>query len=142
MKLLRKNLGTKRTKKRVNIKVGNVFLPALWGHSPDIWYVEMKKRKKAKNRKHDSFFRYIYAIPENTRTLLRLAERNNPKLRRMLLPVDMHSLEPIPGSFSNVKEWGESDLAFKARFKDGSEFFVGSKRRRLSFTMVKVVGIR
>jgi hypothetical protein len=37
----------------------------------------------------------------------------------------MQSLELIPGSFSNVKEWGQSDLAFKAKFKDGSEFFVG-----------------
>ena len=43
----------------------------------------------------------------------------------MLSSVDMQSLELIPGSFSNVKEWGQSDLAFKAKFKDGSEFFVG-----------------
>ena len=81
--------------------------------------------KKATRRKHDPFFRYIYAIPENTRTLLRLAERKNVELRRMLSSVDMQSLELIPGSFSNVKEWGQSDLAFKAKFKDGSEFFVG-----------------
>ncbi len=43
----------------------------------------------------------------------------------MLSSVDLQSLELIPGSFSNVKEWGQSDLAFKARFRDGSEFFVG-----------------
>ena len=81
--------------------------------------------KKAARRKHDPFFRYIYAVPENTRTLLRLAERQNLELRRMLSSVDMQSLELIPGSFSSVKEWGQSDLAFKAKFKDGSEFFVG-----------------
>jgi len=81
--------------------------------------------KKATRRKHDPFFRYIYAVPENTRTLLRLAERKNIELCRMLSSVDMQSLELIPGSFSNVKEWGQSDLAFKAQFKDGSEFFVG-----------------
>jgi hypothetical protein len=81
--------------------------------------------KKPTRRKHDPFFRYVYAIPENTRTLLRLAERKNSELRRMLSPVDLQSLELIPGSFSNVKEWGQSDLAFKAKFKDGSEFFVG-----------------
>ena len=81
--------------------------------------------KRATRRKHDPFFRYIYAIPENTRTLLRLAQCRVPELRRMLSSVDMQSLELIPGSFSNVKEWGQSDLAFKARFKDGSEFFVG-----------------
>ena len=82
--------------------------------------------KKVACRKHDPFFRYIYAIPENTRTLLRLAERKNLELRRMLSSVDMQSLELIPGSFSNVKEWGQSDLAFKAKFKNGSDFFCGN----------------
>ena len=81
--------------------------------------------KRATRRRHDPFFRYIYAVPENTRTLLRLAQCRCPELRRMLSSVDMQSLELIPGSFSNVKEWGQSDLAFKAKFKDGSEFFVG-----------------
>ena len=79
----------------------------------------------AKHRKHDPFFRYIYAIPANTRTLLRLARRRNPELRKMLASVDMDSLELIPGSFSSVKEWGHSDLAFKARIKGGPEIFVG-----------------
>jgi len=79
----------------------------------------------AKHRKHDPFFRYIYAIPANTRTLLRLAQRRNPELRKMLASVDMDSLELIPGSFSSVKEWGHSDLAFKARIKGGPEIFVG-----------------
>ena len=81
--------------------------------------------QRTTRRKHDPFFRYIYSVPENARTLLQLAQRKNLELRRMLSSVDMQSLELIPGSFSNVKEWGQSDLAFKARFKDGSEFFVG-----------------
>ena len=85
----------------------------------------MTKKKKILRRKHDPFFRYIYAIPANTRALLRLAQRKNPELRGMLSSVDMDSLELIPGSFSNVKEWGESDLAFKARIKGGPEIFVG-----------------
>ncbi|WP_175547454.1 Rpn family recombination-promoting nuclease/putative transposase [Fibrobacter sp. UWH4] len=85
----------------------------------------MTKKRKTLRRKHDPFFRYIYAVPANTRTLLRLAKRKNPELRRMLSTVDMDSLELIPGSFSNVKEWGESDLAFKARIKGGPEIFVG-----------------
>ena len=87
--------------------------------------VKMTKKKKILRRKHDPFFRYIYAIPANSRSLLRLAKRKNPELRRMLSTVDMDSLELIPGSFSNVKEWGESDLAFKARIKGGPEIFVG-----------------
>ena len=84
-----------------------------------------KAAQKKHNRKHDPFFRYIFAIPENTRILLRLAERKNAELRRMRSPVDMQSLELIPGCFSNVKKWGYSDLAFKARYKDGSDIFVG-----------------
>ena len=96
--------------------------------------ISQKKKKRATRtgatqkltcRKHDPFFRYVYAVPENARTLLRLAGRKNPELRRMLSSVDLLSLELIPGSFSNVKEWGQSDLAFKAKYKDGSEFFVG-----------------
>ena len=86
---------------------------------------KLKNSQKATRRKHDPFFRYVYAVPENARTLLRLAGRKNPELRRMLSSVDLLSLELIPGSFSNVKEWGQSDLAFKAKYKDGSEFFVG-----------------
>ncbi len=87
--------------------------------------LQMTKNKKILRRKHDPFFRYIYAIPANTRTLLRLAGLGNPNLRKMLSTVDMETLELIPGSFSNVKEWGESDLAFKARIKGGPEIFVG-----------------
>ena len=82
-------------------------------------------KKKKTNRKHDPFFRYVYAVPENTRALLRLAQLKNAELRQMLSVVDMQSLELIPGSFSSVKEWGYSDLAFTAKYKDGSEFFVG-----------------
>lgn len=82
-------------------------------------------KKKKTNRKHDPFFRYVYAVPENTRALLRLAQLKNAELRQMLSVVDMQSLELIPGSFSSVKEWGYSDLAFKACYNDGSEFFVG-----------------
>ncbi|MBR4006420.1 Rpn family recombination-promoting nuclease/putative transposase [Fibrobacter sp.] len=91
-----------------------------------------KAKPKTKNetkapvrRKHDPFFRYIYAIPENARTLLRLAQYRNPEIRRMLASVDMQTLEPIPGNYSNVKEWGEADLAFKASLKHGPEIFVG-----------------
>jgi len=86
---------------------------------------EHEKKIKASRRKHDPFFRYIYAVPENARTLLRLAEHRNPDLGKMLAVVDLSSLELIPGSFSNVREWGESDLAFKARTMAGPEVFVG-----------------
>lgn len=87
---------------------------------------DLKKEPKAPvRRKHDPFFRYIYAVPENARTLLRLAQYRNPELRRMLASVDMQTLELIPGNYSNVKEWGEADLAFKASLKNGPEIFVG-----------------
>ena len=87
---------------------------------------DLKKEPKASvRRKHDPFFRYIYAVPGNARTLLRLAQYRNPELRQMLASVDMQTLELIPGSYSNVKEWGEADLAFKASLKNGPEIFVG-----------------
>lgn len=85
----------------------------------------IKEPKASVRRKHDPFFRYIYAVPENARTLLRLAQYRNPELRRMLASVDMQTLELIPGNYSNVKEWGEADLAFKASLKNGPEIFVG-----------------
>lgn len=85
----------------------------------------IKEPKASVRRKHDPFFRYIYAVPENARALLRLAQYRNPELRRMLASVDMQTLELIPGNYSNVKEWGEADLAFKASLKHGPEIFVG-----------------
>jgi hypothetical protein len=85
----------------------------------------IKEPKASVRRKHDPFFRYIYAVPENARALLRLAQYRNPELRQMLASVDMQTLELIPGSYSNVKEWGEADLAFKASLKNGPEIFVG-----------------
>ena len=81
---------------------------------------------KTTRRKHDPFFRFIYSIPENTRSLLQIAQRRTPALRRMLSNVDMATLEPIPGSFSSVGEYGEADLAFKAKsLTGGSDAFVG-----------------
>jgi len=86
----------------------------------------MEKEKKASKRKHDSFFKYIYSIPQNTKALLQLAQRRTPALRKMLSNVNMESLEPIPGSFSTVGERGEADLAFKAKsLKGGPDAFVG-----------------
>ena len=83
-------------------------------------------KKNTKRRKHDPFLKYIYSVPKNTCTLLQLAQRRTPALRKMLSDVDMDSLEPIPGSFSTVGERGEADLAFKAKsLTGGSDAFVG-----------------
>ena len=84
------------------------------------------KQQKVKQRKHDSFFRYVYSVPENMRTLLRQAQKRTPELCKMLSDVNMETLEPIPGSFSTVGERGESDLAFKAKsLNGGPDAFVG-----------------
>lgn len=86
----------------------------------------MGKETKAAKRKHDSFFKYIYSVPQNTKALLQLAQRRTPALRKMLSNVNMESLEPIPGSFSTVGERGEADLAFKAKsLTGGQDAFVG-----------------
>lgn len=82
--------------------------------------------KNTKRRKHDPFFKYIYSIPRNMHTLLQLAQRRIPVLRKMLSDVDMETLEPIPCSFSTVGERGEADLAFKAKSRTGGQdAFVG-----------------
>lgn len=86
----------------------------------------MGKETKTVKRNHDSFFKYIYSIPQNTKALLQLAQRRTPALRKMLSNVNMESLEPIPGSFSTVGERGEADLAFKAKsLTSGQDAFVG-----------------
>ena len=83
-------------------------------------------KKNTKRRKHDPFLKYIYSVPKNTRTLLLLAQRRTPALRKMLSDVDMNTLEPIPGTFSTVGERGEADLAFKAKSRTGGpDAFVG-----------------
>ena len=83
-------------------------------------------KKNTKRRKHDPFLKYIYSVPKNTRTLLLLAQRRTPALRKMLSDVDMNTLEPIPGTFSTVGERGEADLAFKAKsLTGGPDAFVG-----------------
>ena len=83
-------------------------------------------KKNTKRRKHDPFLKYIYSIPKNTRTLLQLAQRRTPALRKMLSDVDLATLEPIPGSFNTVGERGEADLAFKAKTQTGGlDAFVG-----------------
>ena len=83
-------------------------------------------KKNTKRRKHDPFLKYIYSVPKNTRTLLLLAQRRTPALRKMLSDVDMNTLEPIPGTFSTVGERGEADLAFKVKsLTGGPDAFVG-----------------
>lgn len=79
-----------------------------------------------KRRKHDGFFRYIYGKAQNTKALLQIAMIRNKKLKQMLKNVNLDSLTPIPGHYSNVGEQGEADLAFKAKsLSKGPDAFVG-----------------
>ena len=82
-------------------------------------------KSKTRNRNHDGFFRYIYSKPANAKALLTLAREVNAGLDSMLREVNLDSLKPIPGFYSEVVEKGESDLAFKASIKGGKEVFVG-----------------
>ena len=85
-----------------------------------------KTKKNVKRRKHDSFFKYIYSVPQNTKALLQLAQQRTPALFKMLSNINMDSIEPIPDSFSTVGERGEGDLAFTAKSRTGGpDAFVG-----------------
>ena len=84
-----------------------------------------KENKRVKNKKHDGFFRYVYSKPANAKTLLSLARESNRELDSILDGVDLDTLSPLSGLFSEVQERGESDLAFRAKSAGGGDLFVG-----------------
>lgn len=77
------------------------------------------------NRKHDGFFKYVYTDPKNARSMLRTLSMHSGDVRHILSNVDLSSLEEISERYDNVDEWGEADIAFKARTLDGESFYFG-----------------
>lgn len=76
------------------------------------------------NRDHDGFFKYVYSLPENARSLLELCAKNNKNLCALLENIDLNTLEQLPSTYNNVGERGEADVAFKAT-EAGKIVFVG-----------------
>ena len=64
-------------------------------------------------RKHDPFFRWLFAEPYHTKTLLELAGKVNRDVADFLATVNLDTLVRIPDSFSEVEDTGEGDLAFR-----------------------------
>ena len=76
-------------------------------------------------RDHDGFLKYVYSVPENTRTLLHIAAKADRKVADTLSEVDLETLEEIPEPYNNVSERGEADLAFKVKGVCGEDVFFG-----------------
>ena len=87
-------------------------------------------------RNHDGFFHYVYGVPKNAKALLNICRKSSHDLERILSDVDLDTLVRLPGSYNEVGERGEADIAFKARIMNGGEINVGilmehkSKRKK------------
>ena len=93
-------------------------------------------QRQTTSRDHDGFFHYVYGVPKNAITLLNICRKSNQDLDRILSEVDLNTLVRLPGSYNEVGERGEADIAFKARILNGGEINVGilmehkSKRKK------------
>ena len=76
-------------------------------------------------RKHDPFFRWLFAEPYHTKTLLELAGKVNRDVADFLATVNLDTLVRIPDSFSEVEDTGEGDLAFRVSVVTGAPVLVG-----------------
>ena len=85
----------------------------------------MGKEIKTVKRKHDPFFRWLFAKTERTKTLLELAARRNNELEKFLESVNLDTLERIPDTYSEVEDTGEADLAFRVNVSTGEPVLVG-----------------
>ena len=75
--------------------------------------------------KHDPLFRWLFANAWRTRLLLKLAAKHNEELQKFLESIDLKTLERIPDSYSEVRETGEADLAFRVNVVTGASVLVG-----------------
>ena len=87
----------------------------------------MKKKNKHKNkrRKHDSFFRWLFADTYHAITLLELAGKVSRDIAEFLATVNLDTLVRIPDSYSEVDDSGEGDLAFRVSVLTGAPVLVG-----------------
>jgi hypothetical protein len=103
---------------------------------------------QAPSRDHDGFFHYVYGVPKNAKTLLNICRKSNHNLDRILSDVDLNTLVRLPGSYNEVGERGEADIAFKARILNGGEINVGilmehkSKRKKSVLNQVGRYALR
>lgn len=84
-----------------------------------------KEKHKTTKRKHDPFFRWLFADTDHTKALLELSGKVNAKVDRFLSTVNLDTLVRIPDSYSNVSDTGEGDLAFRVSVISGAPVLVG-----------------
>ena len=77
------------------------------------------------NRKHDPFFRWLFADVYHLRHLLELSGKVNVEVDEFLREVNLDTLVRIPDSYSEVEETGEADLAFRVNVASGAPVLVG-----------------
>ncbi len=84
-----------------------------------------EEKNKTIKRKHDPFFRWLFADTNHAKTLLELSGKVNAKVDRFLATVNLDTLVRIPDSYSNVGDTGEGDLAFRVSVMSGAPVLVG-----------------
>ena len=72
-----------------------------------------------------AFFKYVYTVPKNAQALLNTLSRQSKDVHKILSNVDLGTLEEIPERYHNVDEYGEADIAFKAKTVSGECFYFG-----------------
>ncbi len=85
----------------------------------------MENEKKTSKRKHDAFFRWLFANTTHVRYLLELAAKVNHDIDMFLTQVNLDTLMRIPDSYSEVDDTGEADLAFRVNVSTGAPILVG-----------------
>ena len=85
----------------------------------------MTKETKVTKRKHDAFFRWLFADVNHLKTLLELAAKVNQEVYEFLSAVNLDTLARIPDTYSEVDDSGEADLAFRVNVATGAPVLVG-----------------
>ena len=85
----------------------------------------MENENKVIKRKHDAYFRWLFADTAHVRYLLELARKINYDVDTFLNQVNLDTLMRIPDSYSEVDDTGEADLAFRVNVSTGAPILVG-----------------
>ena len=85
----------------------------------------MENENKVTKRKHDAYFRWLFADTTHARYLLELAGKINHEIDAFLNQVNLDTLMRIPDSYSEVDDTGEADLAFRVNVSTGAPILVG-----------------
>ena len=86
---------------------------------------QMENDNKVTKRRHDAYFRWLFADTAHVRYLLELARKINHDIDTFLSQVNLDTLMRIPDSYSEVDDTGEADLAFRVNVSTGAPILVG-----------------